>query len=114
MGQGEKFRAEFIFFRRRPNRRECWLIRTAVARVWRADETECFFQDYGRTAIDPLALAYYRYAWAVQDIAAYGEQVFFSPDLGEVTRRAAVQGFMDLFAPGNIVVLALASTNNPG
>ncbi|MGD2048103.1 MAG: hypothetical protein PVH03_01340 [Chloroflexota bacterium] len=50
----------------------------------------------------------------MQDIAAYGEQVFFSPDLGEVTRRAAVQGFMDLFAPGNIVVLALASTNNPG
>jgi hypothetical protein len=28
------------------------------------------------------------------------------PRLGEESRRAAVEGFMDLFAPGNIVDLA--------
>jgi aminoglycoside 2'-N-acetyltransferase I len=39
-------------------------------------------------------LAYYRCAWAVQDIAAYGEQVLLAPALGEETRRAAVEGFM--------------------
>lgn len=77
-------------------------------------ETACFLQGYGATAIDPNTLTYYRYAWAVQDMAAYGERVFFSPDLGEDTRRAALQRFMDLFAPGNIVALALASTSNTG
>jgi hypothetical protein len=29
------------------------------------------------------------------------------PEAGEATRRAAVDGFVDLFAPGNIVELAL-------
>jgi spectinomycin phosphotransferase len=72
-------------------------------------ETACFLQGYGDAALDPYALTYYRYAWAVQDMAAYGEQVFFMPDLGAETRRDAVHGFMSLFEPGNIVALAFAS-----
>ncbi len=72
-------------------------------------ETACFLRGYGDTAIDPRALVYYRYAWAVQDMASYGERVFFLPDLGEETRRDAMHGFMDLFEPGNIVALAFAS-----
>ncbi len=31
-----------------------------------------------------------------------------APGLGAETRRAAVEGFMDLFTPGNIVDLAQA------
>jgi hypothetical protein len=31
------------------------------------------------------------------------------PTLGQETRRAAVDGFVDLFAPGNIIDLARAS-----
>lgn len=46
--------------------------------------------------VDPLALSYYRYAWAVSD-------------LGAVTRRATVEAFMGLFRSGNIVALAFAS-----
>ncbi len=72
-------------------------------------DTACFLQGYGDTMIDPLALTYYRYAWAVQDMAAYGERAFFLPDLGDETRRDAVHGFMDMFEPGNIVALAFAS-----
>ena len=75
----------------------------------RPHETAIFLQGYGGTPIDSDALTYYRYAWAVQDMAAYGERVFFLSDLNEDTRRAAVQGFKDLFTPGNIVALALAS-----
>jgi len=75
----------------------------------RSADTECFFQGYGEATVDPRLLAYYRCAWVVQDIAAYGEQVLITPGLGEVTRRAAVKGFMDLFAPGNIIGLARAS-----
>jgi hypothetical protein len=45
----------------------------------RPGDTECFYQGYGRASIDPRLLAYYRYAWAVQDIAAYAEQVLLAP-----------------------------------
>jgi len=72
-------------------------------------EEGLFFKGYGATTIDPLALTYYRYAWAVGDIGEYAAQVFFRPDLGPVTKRAAVEGFMSLFLPGNIVALAFAS-----
>ncbi len=75
-------------------------------------ETACFLEGYGDAAIDLCALTYYRYAWAVQDIAAYGEQVFFMPDLGTETRRQAVHRFMGLFKPGNIVAIAFGSDGN--
>jgi spectinomycin phosphotransferase len=70
------------------------------------DDTDSFLRGYGETRIDPLLLAYYRCAWAVQDIAAYGEEVLTTPTLGQESRRAAVDGFKDLFEPGNIVELA--------
>src|SRR5436853_7829208 len=44
-------------------------------------EEELFLQGYGATTVDPLALTYYRYAWAVSDIGAFGAQVFLRPDL---------------------------------
>ena len=73
-------------------------------------DTECFFEGYGQTSVDPDLLAYYRCAWAVQDIAAYGEQALLTPGASLETRRAAVAGFRDLFEPGNIVGLALHSS----
>jgi spectinomycin phosphotransferase len=72
-------------------------------------DTDSFFQGYGQARIDPGLLAYYRCAWAVQDIAAYGEQALMAPGLGAASRRAAVEGFIDLFAPGNIIDLAQVS-----
>jgi spectinomycin phosphotransferase len=69
----------------------------------RPGDTDRFFQGYGQVEVDPRLLAYYRTAWAFQDIAAYGEQVLMMPTLGEESRRAAVDGFVDLFEPGNIV-----------
>lgn len=75
----------------------------------RLQDTARFLEGYGDAAIDPDALVYYRYAWAVQDMAAYAERAFFLPDLREDSRREAVSGFMDLFAPGEIISLALHS-----
>lgn len=69
-------------------------------------QTACFMQGYGNETPNTLALEYYRYAWAVQDMGAYAEQVFFSPERSEETRLAAVRGFIDEFAPGNIVEIA--------
>ena len=72
-------------------------------------QTASFLRGYGETAIDMRAITYYRYAWALQDIAAYGEQVCFAPELEEAVRRDAFDSFVGLFQPGNIVSIALAS-----
>lgn len=79
----------------------------------RPREEELFLQGYGAVTPDPLALAYYRYAWAVSDIGAFGEEVFFRPDLGPISRCTACDSFMGLFLPGNIVALAFAAPIAP-
>jgi spectinomycin phosphotransferase len=71
--------------------------------------TEHFFRGYGDAAIDPDALVYYRNAWAVQDMAADGERVFFLPDLSDASRQDAVRMFKLLFEPGYIVSIASAA-----
>lgn len=89
-----------------PERDLMFVIEGLGAGVVSARATERFFEGYSHAAIDPVALAYYRYAWAVQDICANGEEVFFLPDLGETDRQAAARGFKLLFEPGHIVALA--------
>ncbi|MGE0542104.1 MAG: phosphotransferase enzyme family protein [Dehalococcoidia bacterium] len=69
-------------------------------------EEAWFFAGYGATTVDPLALAYYRFAWAISDLGAYAEDVFLTPNASAVTKRASVQGFLSCFAPGAIVALA--------
>jgi spectinomycin phosphotransferase len=77
-------------------------------------ETACVLQGYGGAAVDADALAYYRYAWAVQDMGAYAEEVFFSPDLSAQSRRDAAHSFMGMFEPGNIIAIARASRGATG
>jgi spectinomycin phosphotransferase len=69
-------------------------------------EEAWFFAGYGETSVDPLALAYYRYARAVDEIGAFAEQGILMPGLGEVTRRDSMRLLKSLFDPGNIVALA--------
>jgi spectinomycin phosphotransferase len=68
-----------------------------------------FFDGYGDVELNQAALAYYRYAWAVSDVAAYGEQVFLRPDLGAKDQREAAERLSTLFEPGEIVEIALES-----
>ncbi|MBL8045740.1 MAG: aminoglycoside phosphotransferase family protein [Anaerolineales bacterium] len=75
-----------------------------------AHQTACFLRGYGQTEIDSQALAYYRYAWAVQEMGAYAEEVFFSPERSEAARLDAVAQFISIFASGNIAEIALASS----
>lgn len=81
------------------------------ARLVEPHETESFFEGYGDVSVDPLALSYYRYAWAVQDVGGYGERVFLTPDIGEESRSHAARILLGLFDPGGIVELALASND---
>jgi spectinomycin phosphotransferase len=72
-------------------------------------QTELFFEGYGQAAVDARRLAYYRAAWAVNDLGAFGAQVCLEPEAGAITRQAALESFRGLFRPGEIVELALAS-----
>ena len=71
-------------------------------------ETAWFLEGYGDSTTDPLALAYYRHAWAVQDIGSYGKQVFLDSALDE-RRPDAYRRFKSLFGAGSIVEIARAS-----
>lgn len=71
-------------------------------------ETKWFFDGYGDVVVDPLALSYYRHAWAVQDVGGYGVLVFLTPDIGEESRSHAGRILQGLFEPNGIVELALA------
>lgn len=93
-----------------PRERDLMFVVGGIGAGWVAPDGEAqFFRRYGAAVVEPLALAYYRFAWAVGDIGAFGEEVLFRPDLGPVTRRAAVDLFIGQFRPGNIVALAFAA-----
>lgn len=73
-------------------------------------DTAAFFAGYGPAELDPAALAYYRHAWALQDIASFGEELAApasNPD--GPNRQAALRWFKGLFEPGEIVSIALES-----
>jgi spectinomycin phosphotransferase len=72
------------------------------------EATGWFFQGYGPTTLDQQALAYYRYAWAIQDCIAFGEEILLRPELGAESRQRALRLFTQLFEPGQIVPIALA------
>ena len=68
-----------------------------------------FFQGYGQTEIDWIALTYYLWERVIQDVIAYAEEVFFRDDLGEATKIASVQGFRTNLSKGGKVDEALAA-----
>ena len=96
--------------RRAPKERDLMFVIGGLGADWTNAQAETmFFEGYGLPDINPRALAYYRYAWAVEDIGSFGAAVFLRPDLSEADKRAAIAYFVALFAPGNIVALARAA-----
>lgn len=72
-------------------------------------EEQMFFYGYGNVEISRLALAYYRYEWCVQEIGDFGTRVFLTEDVGESTKRDALEGFRKLFLHGDVIELALST-----
>ncbi|MFI0422834.1 phosphotransferase [Spongiactinospora sp. 9N601] len=71
------------------------------------DDTAAFFQGYGESTVpDERLLSFYRAGWAVRDIAEFGERVVLDPRLSDAARQDAVEGFLSLFEPGDIVEIA--------
>jgi len=74
------------------------------ARLVTPQATKAFFAGYGETTIDEPALAYYRHAWAIQDIGSYAQQALHGDERPEAARI-----FASLFEPGEIVAIAEVS-----
>jgi len=70
---------------------------------------QLFFDGYGETEVNPLALAYYRYDWCVEDMGEFAKDVFGRENLGTATKANSIGWFKILFAEGNSVELALES-----
>lgn len=71
--------------------------------IVRSEEEEAFFTGYGETPVDPLAMAYYRCEWVIQDVGDYAERIFFDQEGGDETMRKSLEGLMEMFSPGNVV-----------
>jgi spectinomycin phosphotransferase len=78
----------------------------------RSREVELFYQGYGNTEVNPVAFAYYRYEWVVQELGAYADQIFLTADVGDATKAKALYYFRGLFAPGDVVDVAYATEAN--
>ena len=86
-GDGELWLIDWDEVIRAPKERDLMFVVGGISTsLIQPHETEWFFEGYGETTVDPLALSYYRHAWAVQDIGSYGEASLLSPSAG--TRAA--------------------------
>jgi spectinomycin phosphotransferase len=72
------------------------------------EEETLFYQGYGQTQIDPIALAYYRYERIIQDIAVYCEQLFLTTEGGE-DREQSLRYLTSNFLPNGTIEIAYAS-----
>jgi spectinomycin phosphotransferase len=72
------------------------------------EEETLFRRGYGRTEIDPQALAYYRYERIVQDIAAFCEQLFLTDEGGE-DRERSLRYLASNFLPDGTIEIAYRS-----
>lgn len=72
------------------------------------EEETLFYQGYGQTNINQIALAYYRYERIIEDIAVYYEQIFLSEEGGE-DRKQSLTYFKSNFLPNGTIELAYQS-----
>ena len=109
-GDGELWLIDWDEVIRAPKERDLMFVVGGISTsLIQPHEKEWFFEGYGETTVDPLALSYYRHAWAVQDIGSYGEASLLSASAEEESRSHAARILMGLFGAGEIVELARAS-----
>jgi spectinomycin phosphotransferase len=68
-----------------------------------------FLSGYGIDYVDPLALAYYRHDWVIEDLAAYGNDVFQRQDIGAITRVDSFDRLQRMFDARDTIDIALRS-----
>lgn len=72
------------------------------------EEEALFYQGYGQTQIDPIAMAYYRYERIIEDIAVYCGRIFLSDEGGE-DRKQSLEYLKSNFLPNSTIEIACQS-----
>jgi spectinomycin phosphotransferase len=88
-----------------PKERDLMFICGGVGGIWNTPEEEAwFYQGYGATEIDLVALSYYRYERIVEDLAAFADEIFGMR--GSVEDRTRALRLTEQFDPGAVVEIA--------
>lgn len=89
-----------------PKERDLMFVGGGVGGVWNAPRDEgLFYEGYGPTTVDPLALAYYRYERIVEDIVVSCEEVR-SQSFSNDDREERLRQIISQFAPDNVVEIS--------
>jgi len=88
-----------------PKERDLMCLGGGFTTTWGDAQEAWFYQGYGATEIDPLALAYYRYERVIADFAAYGEQILEAQGSIE-DREVGLRQLMSQFLPGEVIDIA--------
>ncbi len=92
--------------RRAPVERDLMFIGAGIGGVWNSSqEAAWFYQGYGHAAVNPAALAYYRYERIVEDIAVDCEEIFLTAE-SEENRSEGMQQLAGQFLPGSVAEIA--------
>ena len=92
-----------------PKERDLMFIGAGIGGAWRdAREATLFYQGYGQTAIDPTALAYYRYERIIEDIAEYCARILLTEGDG-ADRAKGLRQFTGQFLPNRVIAIAYQS-----
>ncbi len=82
-----------------PKERDLMFIEGGIGAVWNEQrDSELFYQGYGKTEIDMLALTYFRCERIIQDIYSFCERILFS-DEGGRDREQGLEQLMKQFLP---------------
>ncbi|HEY6406190.1 MAG TPA: phosphotransferase [Ktedonobacteraceae bacterium] len=90
-----------------PKERDFIFVREAQADGSTLQGIPPFFQGYGHTEIDWIALTYYQRV--VQDLIECAQNVFFKDDLGEESRVDEAQLFHNILSEGGNIQAAYAA-----
>jgi len=71
------------------------------------EEEELFYRGYGQTLIDPIWIAFYRYARIVEDVVLFSTQVFEGTEC-QADREQSLHYLMSNFFPDNTIERAYA------
>jgi spectinomycin phosphotransferase len=90
-----------------PKERDLMFVGGGVAGDWHSphEEGRLFYEGYGPTEVDPVALAYFRYDRIAQDIAAFGEQILLTEAGGE-DRAQSLRYLSENFEPNGAIETA--------
>jgi spectinomycin phosphotransferase len=89
-----------------PKERDLMFIGGGVGGIWNSTEEEAlFYRGYGKTQINTVALAYYRFERILQDIGPYARQLLLK-DASSKDPVRTLKGIVSFFLPNGVVEMA--------